>query len=303
MNQALAIIEVENFLNYKDFNGFYHVKLLVFSGTPDPTFTISPTAFAKLEKVLTNSKYNFKENKRVMGYRGFVVTPMTNKNIQVTVRGNPHAEFMLLEMIKEKLSEHVYDHILETISTIYEISKGNKKDAYKYLSIRKDFLHSACENIPIRGLDSIPSFDPKTDDAGCFEEKQWENNCYNYGNDIVTNSFAQPGRGTAHKWETNTCEDVKRAAISDGLQWVGTEYPTAKPEHGHYLALLIWPGTNFHWVRLDSNGKWSHKPGGSPVTNQDNDGGEIKDPSSQDFSPWSQFCGYFNTLPTKVNIN
>ena len=96
---------------------------------------------------------------------------------------------------------------------------------------------------------------------------------------------------------------MKRAAISDGLKWVGTDYPSEKPSEGHYLALLIWPETNFHWVRLDSNGMWSHKPGGSAIQNTDNDGNLIHDPSTQNFSPWTQFCGYFLTTPSKININ
>ena len=25
--------------------------------------------------------------------------------------------------------------------------------------------------------------------------------------------------------------------------------------------------TNFHWIRMDSAGNWSHKPGGTPVRN------------------------------------
>jgi len=160
-----------------------------------------------------------------------------------------------------------------------------------------------CDVTPIKGDDIVPKFDPENDNGGCYITKQYDNNCYNYGTDIVTNTFAQPGRGTGQKWRQNTCDDVKRAAISDGLQWVGTDYPSTKPTVGHYIALLIWPGTNFHWVRLDDNNNWSHKPGGTPVKNKDNDELDITDPSTQDFSPWSQFCGYFLVTPSKSTIN
>ena len=27
--------------------------------------------------------------------------------------------------------------------------------------------------------------------------------------------------------------------------------------------------TNFHWIRMDQSGNWSHKPGGTPVRNTD----------------------------------
>jgi hypothetical protein len=37
------------------------------------------------------------------------------------------------------------------------------------------------------------------------------------------------------------------------------------------VALLIWPNTNFHWIRMDAKNSsadvsyWSHKPGGTAV--------------------------------------
>merc|ERR1712039_920918 len=82
------------------------------------------------------------------------------------------------------------------------------------------------------------------------------NNCYNYGNDIVTNTFAQPGRRDFDQGSglckhsdrpcmQNTCEDVKKGAIADGLTWVGTELPIDLPEVGHYVSLHIWPNSNF----------------------------------------------------------
>jgi hypothetical protein len=299
----ISLSNQQNFLDYKFYEGFYSVKLVIYSGTPDPTFTIPPTIFTKIEKLLSEGKYRPKKSTRVIGYKGFVIVPLGYNTIEVNVRGNPKAEFMLLEIIKKKLPENVYAHILQEIGNGYEINSDGEVPAYSYVKIKNSIRSGQCDHTPIKGSDSVPSFDPKSDDQGCFEEKQWDNNCYNYGNDIVTNSFAQPGRGTGHKWEANTCEDVKKAAIYDGLEWVGTEYPSKKPEHGHYIALLIWPGTNFHWVRLDSNGMWSHKPGGTEITNKDNNGESIKDPASQDFSPWSEFCGYFNTQPSKVNIN
>ena len=97
----------------------------------------------------------------------------------------------------------------------------------------------------------------------------------------------------------NTCDDVRKGAESDGLTWVGAELPTSLPSDGHYVSLHIWPPeSNFHWIRtprnscaipaqfsdafsiifagMDANMKWSHKPGGSPVRNHDNDGKEIR---------------------------
>ena len=168
---------------------------------------------------------------------------------------------------------------------------------------------SDCDDT-IRGPDD-PSkihYNPSVDDYGCFVTKQGENNCYNYGNDVLTNTFAQPGRGSGvcshhdRPCVPNTCDDVRKAAESDGLKWMGKELPTELPDDGHYVSLHIWPKSNFHWLRMDANFTWSHKPGGSKVRNYDNNGKMITDPSKCDVSPWSTHCGYMITKPSKAQL-
>ena len=39
---------------------------------------------------------------------------------------------------------------------------------------------------------------------------------------------------------------------------------------------------DYHWYRLDGNGYWSHKPGGTCATNRDGRGKRIKDPRRAD---------------------
>ena len=85
-----------------------------------------------------------------------------------------------------------------------------------------------CTKTPIVGPDTPPTFDVQNDDGGCFKTEQSHNNCYNYGTDIVTNDFGQPGMGSGQKWKSNTCEDVQAAAVRDGLTFVGTTLPTAQ---------------------------------------------------------------------------
>jgi len=168
--------------------------------------------------------------------------------------------------------------------------------------------------IPVRGPSTgLPAFSPETDDCGFYIEYQSLNNCYDYGTDVVTNTFAQPGRGTGQKWKQNTCEAMTAAAESDGLVHVGTNLPSAPPtEGGHYVSLHIWPSTNFHWTRMNSNvtsvggapvHTWSHKPGGTAVRGVDNDGKTIIDPRDANLNPWSQFCAFFLVNPSTVKIN
>lgn len=48
----------------------------------------------------------------------------------------------------------------------------------------------------------------------------------------------------------NTCLDMGNASVRDGLIYNGTALPKVAPEQGHFAALLIWPDTNFHWIRM-----------------------------------------------------
>lgn len=182
---------------------------------------------------------------------------------------------------------HVKDHLGEIMAATTCVESPN----------------ADCNHAPIKGPDTVPQYDPSSDDQGCFVRKQSDNNCYAYGTDIVTNSFPQPGRGSGKKWTMNTCADMGNASVRDGLVYNGTVLPKAPPEKGHFVALLIWPDTNFHWIRMDANGFWSHKPGGTPVRNKDNQDLSITDPSKSDFSPWTQFCSYYVAQPSKLQIN
>jgi hypothetical protein len=123
------------------------------------------------------------------------------------------------------------------------------------------------------------------------------NNCYNYGCDIRTDNFAQPGyaHGVSH---STTCPTVTTAAQADGL--LSTNVEKKCTGCVHLVALVMDPGVDYHWYRLDSTGKWSHKPGGTPATNVDALGNPIASPetANRDYSAdyglnYSVFCGYF----------
>ena len=65
------------------------------------------------------------------------------------------------------------------------------------------------------------------------------------------------------------------------------------PKEGHLAALVIAPGSDFHWYRKGRNGHWTHKPGSTQVTNMDNSGVTISDPRTANRGPYTNFC----TLP------
>jgi len=201
----------------------------------------------------------------------------------------------------------VLDHINDELDRLHQSNGGDVQCAH---DDPFPASNSACHG-PVVGPDDPKQvhYDPSNDDQGCFVARQSDNNCYDYGNDVATNTFAQPGRGSgvcppkSRPCVKNSCEAVKNAAISDGLTWIGTELPASLPTVGHYVSLHIWPNSNFHWIRMDADMYWSHKPGGSRVRNVDNNGAKITDPAKADFSPWTQHCGYMLSIPSKGHIN
>ena len=274
------------------------VEILIFSGTPNPKLTLAPTE-ARTLCALRGAAAPLPPSCRVLGFTGYKLADGT-----VLRPGNANIDRLILE--SATLEPAVRSHMLSVIRKPDEPCATSVEDA----RISPNATDSSACGKPVVGPDdpSKVHYAPATDDRGCFETKQNENNCYDYGSDIATMSFAQPGRGSgvcarsARPCVKNTCDDVRRGAESDGLVWAGTELPTSLPEEGHYVSLHIWPNSNFHWLRMDANMLWSHKPGGSPVRNVDNKGKKITDPAKADVSPWSTHCGYMRVVPSNVTI-
>ena len=118
------------------------------------------------------------------------------------------------------------------------------------------------------------------------------NNCYNYGTNRRTNTFAQPGRATGHQYTALTCPAVSQAALSDGNHVRFNCFP--EPEKPRWLmALVMAPGIDYHWYRKQLEGFWGHKPGGTAARNVDNAGQVIYDPRTAARGMYTEFCGFF----------
>jgi len=172
----------------------------------------------------------------------------------------------------------------------------------------------------------VPPFQPKP--WNDTEEVLYKNNCYNYSINIRTDTFAQPGRASGRQWKVNAPSDVANAAIADGLEPIHyiwdlqrndkKELEVMMPEPRdetlgrHYVALLIWPGMNFHWIRQNSDGTWSSKDGDDYAYDTDIKGNTIINPSDLaqtrdddtrcNFYPYTELGGIFIADPAKMNI-
>jgi hypothetical protein len=140
-------------------------------------------------------------------------------------------------------------------------------------------------------------------------------NCYCYALDVFKAAWCQPGAasGVAIDQSTMTCDSLKKAITADGAKEVtAAQALNTQPPSGHYIAMLLRPQSScnfarcapdFHFMRKDANGLWSHKAGEAPAANKDANGALIKDPKTAKISgQYTEFCGYFHVEPSKMNI-
>jgi hypothetical protein len=121
---------------------------------------------------------------------------------------------------------------------------------------------------------------------------QPHNNCYNYGRNWRTDTFAQPGRAHGAQTGIMVCANVTTAAMADGLKkrcncLPQSEYPR------RLMALVIDPGWDYHWYRHQRGGFWGHKPGGTAARNVDSSNVLITNPETCDRGGYTDFCDYF----------
>ncbi|KAJ4458021.1 putative Insoluble matrix shell protein 1 [Paratrimastix pyriformis] len=277
-----------------------HVTLNVFTGERDPSWSVKNPSAELIEMLQQNAEPEYRPWPWYrMGYRGFEVLIDGAKTVVYGNKALEHALFATAPagLLKDTIVDHAHQHIVSRPLT------APRRDHVLQTSVTRR-VGDQC-TIPVVGPDNETAFDLAHDDCGFFVSHCSSNNCYAYGSDIVTDTFPQPGRGSGKKWDHNTCVDIRASAERDGLKWAGTTLPVDDLPVGHYVSLHIWPNTNFHWVRKDTNlaTHWSHKPGGTPVREVDNNGHKITDPSKADLSPWSEFCGYMIVVPSNVTLN
>ena len=273
------------------------ITLNVFSGRPNPSWLLTDDEEAKLgERLNALAQPTDRRPSGVyggLGYRGFSITRGAfhpNGALALTVHenivdsqlsGHNMVDSTQLEswlaatahaQIPAEISEHVKTSIAQKVALQFPI----------ILPTKCPVCHAADAPAYNPGAWNIPSVQPG-------------NNCYNYANNRITNTFAQPGRATGHMYTALNCASVQAGAQSDGLVPVANFSGTLTASHGYYVALVIWPNVDFHWYRQDKVGCWSHKPGSTAVRDVDNSGKKIVDPKTCDRGPYVNFCNYMVT--------
>src|SRR4029079_18216358 len=93
------------------------------------------------------------------------------------------------------------------------------------------------------------------------------------------------------------------AAVKQGMELDELEsyamFPRTTPSEGHFFVALWRPSSgDYHCLRLDRDGTWSHKDGGAPVTNRNAEGQPFGPDLRSVGLPYdSQLIAYFHSVP------
>ncbi len=304
-------------------DGSARVTLHVYSGIPDPTWTVPREKAMELARIISTAATKGLKSMPVndgLGYGGISVQGLPGTVSKGLVHFFDNAvnidglEAKGLDMpageVEKWLLQTAGDAVDGELKQFVQEEVLRPKNAPRIQDPGTD-EQGPGPDLELKAFHlSAPQYNP-----GKWNSNRYicaRNNCYNYGNDRMTNTFAQPGRSCGHlSRRPFTCVTVTRAALCDGLEQLNPNMVPREAElaekarefggsGGHVLALVVW-GRDFHWYRRDSNGTWSHKPGSTRARDIDNSGRKIYDVRRADHGPY-RFCGFFLSRTPKARI-
>lgn len=288
----------------------------MFSGRPNPEMILDDAAARQLLKRLSFGAMRKAEGNNpfpsVLGYRGLVIeqTGRLNKNLPARIHYAHDTVYADDKAAKAEggLESVLFDNLrsLKNIKGIPDFRKRLEDLMRIYFDKRDIYIKNYRKWFPGILDDYLRPVKPVCPCAPTPDLAAWNtnpsvtsgNNCYNYGTNYRTDTFAQPGEATGQKWnDLSACNvpagniSAKMGAVSDGL----VDKPSQDNKcisPGHLVALVNAPDYDYHWYRKGSNGKWSHKPGPTPATILDDSGNPITDPRTADRGPYVNFCTF-----------
>ena len=206
--------------------GDLKVTLLTFSGRPNPKWVVEVNS---KNYMLIQNKLTLVRNKgfayhpdgipNKLGYRGFLVKDTRSQTEDLIV--GPETIQLQVDLLNSMPKGLLLPGNLEAIKDEMKVVKVVKAGGEKSVNRRY-----------------APAYDPQNWNDGGIT--QLCNNCYNYATTLVTNDFAQPGRGGGQVYTKHTENNLKAAAVRDGLKVeVFNEIPTGNE---HLVALAVDEG-------------------------------------------------------------
>jgi hypothetical protein len=288
------------------------ITIDIFSGRSNPVLELSGReAKDALERLrparpLSKSEASIPLESR-LGYRGLFV-----EQLGATVRGLPRM-FRVLDgrllgpRLSHRAADEEFEESIARLAGRLKVGKGFSDYLHReMIRARRDLvglMHWKHPHHPHKHhCHCAPLYEPLWWNDGWGGQKQPNNNCYNYGTNYRTDTYAQPGRASGAMYSNPpTCANVRPAAVADGL----IDTPSANnkcPKEGHLVALVISPGFDYHWYRKGRAGYWTHKMDGLPATNVDNSGNLIPDPRTANRGSYTIFCTFMVVMHGHIKI-
>lgn len=287
------------------------ITIDIFSGRPNPVIELTGKEAERILRHLRPGKKLrrteiVKTPPSILGYRGLIMEQVgAGKGLPKTFR-LIHGDLFGAQLSHRAEDEEFEHFLLSTRALTKKLKLGNrllefiKKQVERSREVRTAYEEEHEEHHEEKHrCECAPLYEPTWwNDGG---PKQFGNNCYNYATNYRSDTFAQPGLAAGAMYTSLTCSSVRPAAVKDDL----IDSPGAKnkcPKEGHLVALVVAPGSDFHWYRKGRNGYWTHKPGGTQATKVDNSGHLIPDPRSADRGPYTDFCTFMVVMHGHIKI-
>lgn len=281
------------------------VTLQVFSGRANPWVQLSAEAEAELTRRLRRLKNVVRQ--RVQDTRPFGIGVLRANRSD---RSQLLCDGALVELAAYPFSyadsEQIYGLLLEAFPeplVSHALKRRMKRLARSTLLLPAKRRYKPCAPNP--AVDARP-FNLNWGTVG-FNHQPC-NNCYDYANDRLTDTYSQPGYGSGQLFTAHTAAAIGDAAVRDGLVRVpNLSDPLKKPGSGWYVALFLGSvptasgkrELDYHWLRQNREGCWSHKLGPGSICNTDSNGVPIYDPLSAVYNwggiNYNKFGGFFRT--------
>lgn len=280
-----------------------NINLDLYSGRPNPNWQL-PTAVATRVFSLLNDLGFFKGSLQQpfsgrLGYRGVRINVGPALSVKYRVP---------LSLSLSAASSFDHSKLMKELSSVAW--------AADFLGIKGffDAIQSVIKSLAGRGGGSASGGAAKAVMGPCgfemlpFDASPWNqpafqptNNCYAYAANQRKSysSKPQPGIGSGSMFSAITGTDVGDAAKRDGAHVVTDCFPDSEKPRC-LVALVIWPGEDYHWYRKHPD-CWGHKPGGTAARNTDESGVIITDPQTCDRGDYTEFTGYM-LLPKSLKV-
>lgn len=271
------------------------VELDIFSARPNPRWILTPHEERELvERLKADPSLMIPVTAPVggLGYRGYIIERVKEESSDLKSKEKPLPSRFRIGGDFDK----------DAATSLWLLDTSEKEDTEV-----DDYLREVAAGTIRRNASIMESGDPQAIEKGALaacasnyftsstDFSFWNgaayvtrNNCYNFASNYRSNTFAQPGKISGYTLPfPPTCTNARTGIELDG--W----FNNCQSANNLTIALVIWPGQDFHFYRKCANGIWGHKPGQTAARNYDNSGRTITNPETCNRGGYTTFCGYW----------